>query len=64
MREAPLSLRGKAPAQAENRCMSDTGLVFAVLFIGGAAFLSIFLWITVTSVRASDANEPPAGLSH
>jgi len=44
--------------------MSDSGLVFAVLFVGGAAFLAIFLWITVTSVRASDANEPPPGLSH
>jgi hypothetical protein len=42
----------------------DDSLVFVVLFVGGALFLGIFLWITATCVRASDANEPPAELHH
>jgi hypothetical protein len=64
MRTTPLSLRGKAPSRAENRRMSDNGLVFAVLFVGGVAFLAIFMSITVTSVRESDANDPPSELTH
>ena len=64
MREPRLSLRGKAPSQAENRCMGDSGLVFAVLLAGGIVFMAIFFSIIVASVRESDANEPPASLTH
>jgi hypothetical protein len=64
MRATLLSLRGNALAQAENRRMSDSALVFAVLLIGGLAFLAIFFSIIVTSVRESKANEPPSEISH
>jgi hypothetical protein len=64
MRATLLSLRGNALAQAENRRMSDSALVFAVLLIGGLAFLAIFFSIIVTSVRESKANEPPPEISH
>ena len=64
MREPSLSLPGKAPRQAENRCMNDSQLVFAVLLTGGVVFLAIFFAIIVASVRESKANDPPAGLGH
>jgi hypothetical protein len=64
MRSTALSLRGKAPSRAENRRMSDNGLVFAVLLVGGVAFLAIFFSITITCVRESDANDPPPELTH
>jgi hypothetical protein len=64
MREPPLSLRGKAQRQAENRCMNDSQLVVTVLLAGGVVFVAIFFSVIVASVRESKANEPPAGLGH
>jgi threonine/homoserine/homoserine lactone efflux protein len=39
--------------------MSDSALVYTILLVGGALYLAIILWATVTSVRESDANNPP-----
>ncbi len=39
--------------------MTDSALVATVLIIGGVAFLSTFLWVTVTRVREIGPPTPP-----
>ena len=61
MRTTAFSLRGNALAQAEISRMSDSAMVYTILLIGGALYTIVILFTTVTSVRESDANNPPPG---
>jgi len=58
-------LAGKGDHATNTGRVSGAGIVAIVLVLGGAAYLAIFLWITVTRVREEAPNMwPPEDDGH
>lgn len=61
IRKPPFSSAGKALNAANDARMNGGTLLATVLVVGGALYLSIFLWITRERLKEIGPPKPPGG---